>query len=215
MDLVSGRAATHLVRAALIPAGISDPRVQQAMGEVPRHLFVPTELRHQAYGNHSLPIGQGQTISAPLTVAKSLQALELSGGEAVLEIGTGSGYQAAVLARLCRKVYTVERLLPFVHLAKSRFAALGMQNIMVRFGDGYQGWPAFAPYDAVVCAAVLPAVPEALGAQLRPGGCLVAPVKRKGGGERLLRLRRDRFGLRLVDDLGDCAFVPMIEEKRR
>lgn len=207
-------AAARLVAGELAPAGISDPRLLAALAEVPRHLFVPLPLRGRAYSNLSLPIGLGQTISAPLTVARSLAALELSGRETVLEIGTGSGYQAAVLARLCRAVYSVERLLTLVHRAKQVLAELQLNNVMVKYGDGCKGWPEHAPYDAMVTAAVFDRVPEAWGAQLRVGGRLVAPLRRKGGGERLLLLRRDRFGLRLVGDLGDCSFVPMIEEKR-
>jgi protein-L-isoaspartate(D-aspartate) O-methyltransferase len=214
MAMVTAAAAARMVARELAPAGIGDRRLQAALASIPRHLFLPAPLRGRAYSNLSLPIGLGQTISAPLTVAKSLCALGLSGGETVLDIGTGSGYQAAVLSQLCRAVYSVERLLPLVHRAKQVLSELNLGNVMVKYGDGSKGWVQHAPYDAIVSAAVFDRVPEAWGEQLRVGGRLVAPLRSRGQREHLLLMRRDRFGLRLVKDLGPCSFVPLIEETR-
>lgn len=206
------RQIEQLINQQLLPAGVEDHNVLEALRQVPRQFFVNTSLGSRAYDNKSLPIGLGQTISAPLTVAKGIQALQLAGTETVLEIGTGSGYQAAVLAQLCRRVYTVERLLPFIHRAKRVLSQLNIQNVIVRYGNGTDGWPRYAPFDAIICAATMQQIPQKLAAQLRPGGKLVTPVLNKQGKEHFLLLRRDNFGLRLERDLGQCNFVPFIKD---
>ena len=156
-------------------ARISDP-VRAAMEKVERHRLVPAAQAALAYRNHPLPIGGGQTISQPYIVALSTDLLGLNGGETVLDIGTGSGYQAAVLAEIASRVYSIEILPALGEAARKRLAELGYGNIEVRIGDGYQGWPEKAPFDAIVVTAAAPQVPPALVAQLKPGGRMVIPV---------------------------------------
>lgn len=188
--------------------GIRDLAVLRAVGEVPRHLFVPDALARQAYDDTSLPIGHGQTISQASTQALYLQALELSGRGRVLEIGTGSGYQAALLARLAPDVVTVERLGPLARGAKAALAAAGIRNVLVITGDGTLGWRPLAPYEAIVVAAAGPSVPSPLLDQLDDGGRLVAPVV-EGGAQVLIRVtRRGETFEREV--LGPAQFVPLI-----
>lgn len=190
--------------------GVTDLKVLAAMAQVPRERFVPPELAHQAYDNTPLPIGKGQTISQPLMVAVMLQALRLEGGERVLEIGTGSGYAAAVLSRIARTVYSVERHDSLAETARSRLAAAGYDNVHVLHGDGTEGWPEHAPYDAIVVAAGGPSVPEPLLEQLAPGGRLVIPVGDTPRGQTLLRVTRDEAGGFDTEDLGGVRFVPLI-----
>jgi protein-L-isoaspartate(D-aspartate) O-methyltransferase len=188
--------------------GIRDLAVLRAFGKVPRHLFVPDVLTHQAYEDTSLPIGHGQTISQPSTQAAYLQALGLTGRERVLEVGTGSGYQAALLAQLAAEVVTLERVHGLARLAKGALAAAGVRNVLVITGDGTIGWRPLAPYDAVVVAAAGPTVPQPLLDQLADGGRLVAPVS-IGGAQTLIRLSRrgDTFDR---EELGPAQFVPLI-----
>jgi protein-L-isoaspartate(D-aspartate) O-methyltransferase len=191
------------------PAGETwDPRVIQAIAEVPRHLFVPRATLEDAYADDPYPIGHGQTISQPTVVAIMTQALELSGRERVLEIGTGSGYQAAVLARLAGAVFSIERIGWLGPEAAARLAALGYDNVKVRVGDGYEGWPDEAPFDRVVVTAAPAGVPEALLDQLADGGICVAPVG-EGWTQTLLRWRKDGEGL-TQENLGSVRFVPML-----
>jgi protein-L-isoaspartate(D-aspartate) O-methyltransferase len=156
--------------------GVRDPLTLRAMQEAPRHLFVPADEASEAYQDHPLPIGHGQTISQPYIVAFMTEALGLEGGETVLEVGTGSGYQAAVLARIAARVYSIEILEPLAAEAKERLARLGYSNVEVRAGDGYLGWPEAAPFDGIMVTAAAPRIPEALKAQLKDGGRLVIPV---------------------------------------
>ncbi len=215
MDMVRPvPAAVSMVERHLKPAGLKDPRVIEAMSIVPRHVFLPQPLGSRAYGLHSVPIGMGQTASSPLTVARAVEALGLSGKEKVLEIGTGSGYQAAVLSLLCDRVFTIERLLPFVRHAKECFSKLGIHNVVVKFGDGGDGWEEFSPFDAAVCAAAMEEVPETLVRQLKVGAPFVAPLKSAGGVERMFLLRRDKYGMRIERDLGECTFVPFLRDFR-
>jgi protein-L-isoaspartate(D-aspartate) O-methyltransferase len=192
---------------------VSDARVLAAMAAVPRDLFVPEELRAQAWDNAPLPIGAGQTISQPLVVARMCEVLELDGGETVLDVGTGSGYHAAVLARLARHVYSIE-----VHEALSRQAAVnlraaGVDNVTLTVGDGSRGQPEYAPYQAInVAAAAGGAIPPALTEQLAPGGRLVAPVE--NGDQRLVVARRTPEGV-TVTDLERVRFVPLVSGLRR
>ena len=159
---------------------ITDERILEAMGAVPRHEFVPAAQRAMAYADHALPIGRGQTISQPYVVALMTQLLALRGAKRVLEIGTGSGYQAAVLARLVPAVYSIEIEPKLAERARQRLKALGYDNVSVRTGDGFFGWPEAAPFDAIIITAATPRVPDPLVAQLREGGYLVAPLDREG-----------------------------------
>ena len=165
-----------MVREQLIPRGISDSRVLDAMNLIPRHRFVEDALMGQAYGDFPLPIGEGQTISQPYIVALMTQALELKGNETVLEIGTGCGYQSAILAQLCEKVYTVERIKPLLIRARKLFDELHYLNIVCKVNDGTQGWPEYGPYDAIMVTAAGPKVPSPLLDQLADPGIMVIPV---------------------------------------
>jgi protein-L-isoaspartate(D-aspartate) O-methyltransferase len=185
-----------------------DPRVLDALEEVPRHLFMPGAQIRTAYRDEPAPIGHGQTISQPTVVAIMSDALELQGTERVLEIGTGSGYQAAVLSRLAAHVYSIEIVEPLGLAAKERLARLGYQNVEVRIGDGYAGWPEHAPFDRILLTAAPPEIPDALVAQLREGGLLVAPVG-EGADQRLVRWTKTG-GVLKKEDLGAVRFVPMV-----
>ncbi len=165
-----------MVTSQLMARGISNPKVLAAMGEIPRHVFVPAEMRAYAYDDNPLSIGQGQTISQPYMVAIMTELLELTGMERALEIGTGSGYQTAILMKLCKTVYTVERIEALSQVAQEHIAMLGMSNAFFRVGDGSLGWPEMAPFDAIVVTAGCPEAPETLCDQLADNGRLVIPV---------------------------------------
>ena len=195
-----------MVERQLRRRGIEDECVLRAMGEVPRERFVPDERRERAYRDGALPIGEGQTISQPWIVARMTSLLELDGPERVLEVGTGSGYAAAVLSRCCAHVVTIERHPPLVEHAAAVLAELGYRNVEVRAGDGSAGVPDRAPFDAiVVTAAATEGPPPALTEQLVPGGTLVCPVER-GGDERLVRMRDGE-----VERIASVRFVPLVE----
>jgi len=186
--------------------GIEDERVLEAMAAVPRELFVPRDVRERAYRDGALPIGQGQTISQPWIVARMVALLELDGPERVLEVGTGSGYSAAVLARVCSHVVTVERISLLAEEARGRFAELGLRNVEVSEGDGSRGVPDRAPFDAIaVTAAPAGGPPPPLLDQLAPGAPLVCPIER-GGDERLVRVIDGR-----EETIAPVRFVPLIE----
>jgi protein-L-isoaspartate(D-aspartate) O-methyltransferase len=188
--------------------GIRDGRVLQVMAEVPRHLFVPVAWRRYAYNDGPLPIGEGQTISQPYIVALMTENLLLTGEETVLEVGTGSGYQAAVLSRLARRVYSIEILPNLAETARVRLAELGYDNVTVIVGNGNYGWPQGGPYDAIIVTAAAPQVPQALLDQLAEGGRLVVPVSIRGV-QHLLRLRK--VGRNITqEDLGLVQFVPLV-----
>jgi protein-L-isoaspartate(D-aspartate) O-methyltransferase len=199
-----------MVERQLRRRGIEDERVLAAMGRVPRELFVLPEQRGAAYGDNALPIGHGQTISQPWVVARMTESLFLDGAQPskVLEIGTGSGYQGAILAALGLRVYTVERIGELLRTARKRFRTLGL-NVRSKHDDGRIGWPEEAPFDAIVVTAAAPALVDALTAQLAVGGTLVAPVG-AAGGQSLLRLRKDAAGNVSRDDLGPVVFVPLL-----
>lgn len=199
-----------MVRAQLIERGINDERVIDAMLRVPRHKFVPTEMRDFAYHDRALPIDEGQTISQPFIVALMIQLLGLTGDERVLEIGTGSGYAAAVLSLLAADVYTIERWPALAETAERRLYDLGYNNVHVATGDGSAGLPAFAPFDAIIVAAAAPWVPRPLREQLGNRGRLVLPI---GGRHEqlLLRLTRQDHEVR-IERFGDVRFVPLIGE---
>ena len=189
--------------------GITDARVLGAIERVPREAFLPDTFRDRAYENTALPVGHGQTISQPLVVAHMTEALEVGPRHKVLEIGTGSGYQAAVLAKLCRRVFTIERYRDLLKLAEERFAALRIHNITTRHGDGAKGWPEQAPFERIIVTAAAAAVPPALQQSLADGGILVIPVGEERRDQKLLRIRRkgDEF---VTEDLGGVRFVPLV-----
>jgi protein-L-isoaspartate(D-aspartate) O-methyltransferase len=189
--------------------GIRSERVLEAMREIPRHFFVPEALQSNAYGDHALPIAANQTISQPYIVARMSELLELDGESAVLEIGAGSGYQTAVLARLAGRVLAIERISELARVAQARIRALNIYNATVKCFDGTLGWSAHAPYDAILAAAGGPEVPEPLMAQLKVGGRLVMPVGERRDAQRLVRVVRHADGY-AREDHGACAFVPLI-----
>ncbi|HEY5658456.1 MAG TPA: protein-L-isoaspartate(D-aspartate) O-methyltransferase [Myxococcota bacterium] len=190
-------------------SGVRDPRVLEAFAAVPRHLLIPEGLWGQAYQETALPIGDGQTISAPAVVANMSQALELSGHETVLEIGTGSGYQAAILARLAARVVSIERVPRLAARARRTLDQLGVSNVIVYLGDGSLGRRADAPYDAIVVTAGAPRVPEPLLQQLALGGRLVGPFGSREE-QRLLRVRRSTDTEYTEEVIGRCRFVDLI-----
>jgi len=190
-------------------AGISDARVLGAIERVPREVFVPAAFKDQAYENVALPIGHGQTISQPLVVALMTEALEIGERHKVLEVGTGSGYQTAVLARLCRRVFTIERHRVLLKEAEQRFAELKLRNVTTRFGDGTKGWPEQAPFDRILVTAAAPDLPRKLLDNLAPDGILVAPVGEERRDQQLLRLRR-KDGETVTEELGGVRFVPLV-----
>jgi len=199
-----------MVEKQIIARGISDPLVIQAMIQVPRHLFVSEALVDSAYGDFPLPIGEGQTISQPFIIAEMTQGLTLTGQERVLEIGTGSGYQAAVLSRIVYRVYTIERNNTLYLQTRKLFDRLKYHNIVTRYSDGTQGWKAESPFDAIIVTAGGNRVPEPLVNQLIEGGRLIMPV---GGlhSQELLRIEKTSTGIRTVN-LGGCRFVKLIGE---
>lgn len=197
-----------MVARQLVARGITDQRVLAAMEEVPRHFFVDESLRHEAYDDNPLPIGEGQTISQPYMVAIMTELLQLKGEEKILEIGTGSGYQAAVLSRLCKRVYTVERLETLSRRARDAMALCGYDNVTFLVGDGTQGWPSEAPYDGIIVTAGAPRVPEHLVEQLRLWGKLIIPV-----GDRfsqILKRVTRKQGYTSTESHTGCRFVDLI-----
>ena len=198
----------RMVRTQLADRGIRDARVLQAMLEVPRHEFIPEELRSEGYEDRPLPIGAGQTISQPYIVALMLQHLALQPADRVLEVGTGSGYVSALLSRMCAKVYSVERYAELAASAKGVLERLGYSNVHVSVGDGSQGLPEFAPFDAILVSAATSEVPAALFTQLREGGRMIAPVGSPFTQE--LQLIRKVDGKPEVEHLEGCRFVPLV-----
>lgn len=200
----------RMVETQIVARGVRDPRVLAAMRKVPRHLFVDPAQRAQAYEDHPLPIPGNQTISQPYIVALMTELLELQPGERVLEIGTGSGYQSAVLAELAKEVYTIEIVPELAHSAASRLKDLHYKNITVREGDGYGGWPEEAPFDAIIVTAAPERIPQPLIEQLAPGGVMVIPV---GGFFQELKVFRKSGDGRVTEkDILPVRFVPMTGE---
>jgi protein-L-isoaspartate(D-aspartate) O-methyltransferase len=201
------QARERMVEKQLVSRGISDPRVLRAMAKVPRHLFLESELWEHAYEDHPLPIGAHQTISQPYIVALMVEALELTGTERVLEVGTGSGYAAAVLSELCAEVFTVEVLEELAVKSRALLSNLGYKNVSLLMGDGTLGWEEHSPYDAVVISAAAPCIPRPLVEQLKVPGYLVFPIGEEEL-QTLVRIRKDRAGIR-EEYLGDCHFVKL------
>lgn len=190
---------------------IADERVLATMNAVPRHLFVPEALRSQAYKDNALPLSAGQTISQPYIVARMSELLELKGRERVLEIGSGSGYQTAVLALTARKVFAIERIAPLAAEAKDRLMRLGYRNISYRTADGTSGWEVYGPFDAILVAAGGPEIPEPLVKQLEIGGRMVIPIGQDQKTQVLIRVTRTEKDF-VTENCGPCAFVPLIGE---
>ncbi len=197
-----------MVETQLIPRGIKQKEVLDAMLKVPRHLFVEEALRPQAYNDYPLPIGEGQTISQPFMVAFMTEALKLTGKEKVLEIGTGSGYQTAVLSLLADKVFSIERIPRLAARARKILDKLNCPNVVIKIGDGTLGWPEEAPFDAIIVTAAAPEVPKTYIDQLTVGGRLVIPVGSEVTQE-LLRITKTEQGT-VTEDLGGCRFVKLV-----
>lgn len=203
-----------MVDTQIAARGISDPRVLDAMRTIPRHEFVPSRLRAAAYDDNPLPIGHGQTISQPFIVAFMTEALRPAPGERILEIGTGSGYQAAVLSPLVKEVFTIEIVEPLASRAAGDLARLGYENVHVKAGDGWQGWPEKAPFDAIIVTCAPDQIPSALVDQLREGGRMVIPVGPEGGVQELVLLTK-RGGKVERTGLLPVRFVPMTGDRPR
>lgn len=209
LDDAPGRAQMVL---ELRQGGITDKHLLTVMETLPRELFLPQLFKARAYENVALPIGHHQTISQPLVVARMTQALEVSDRTKVLELGTGSGYQTAVLAKLCRRVYTIERHKPLLREAEARFAELGFTNVVARHGDGTKGWPQQAPFERILCTAAAADIPGLLFDQLAPGGIMVVPVGLDETDQHLMRVRRTDDGAE-TEELAPVRFVPMIADE--
>lgn len=190
-------------------AGITDTQTLAAIERVPRELFVPDAFRDRAYEDTALPIGYGQTLSQPLVVATMIQALELGGREKLLEVGTGSGYHAAILSHLCRRVYTIERHKPLLAEAQARFDELGLTNVVAMAGDGMKGWPEQAPFDRISVTAAGDAPPQALLDQLKVGGIMIMPVGGQSRVQQLVRYRRTETEIE-SEAIMDVRFVPLL-----
>jgi protein-L-isoaspartate(D-aspartate) O-methyltransferase len=198
-----------MAKRKLVLREVSDPRVLHAMESVPRDRFVPLQHEDDAYGDHPLPIGYGQTISQPYIVALMTELLQLKGDEKVLEIGTGSGYQTAILSLLAREVYTVERVPQLAEMARERLSELGYQNVHIRLSDGYEGWPEHAPYDAIIVTCAAEEMPTPLVEQLADGGRLVAPVGESGWSQSLVLLHKRGTEITRREIAG-VVFVPLV-----
>jgi len=202
--------ARRMVETQLRGRGIRDARVLDAMERVPRHRFVPAEQQAAAYGDHPLPIGYGQTISQPYIVGFMTEALQVTSADVVLEIGTGSGYQAAILGELARDVYTIELVPALAERARLTLASMGYRNVHVREGDGYAGWPEHAPFSRIIVTAAPESVPQALVDQLAVGGRMILPVGPEGGDQELRILTRTASGVTTEHSL-PVRFVPMVK----
>lgn len=202
-----------MVERQLKRRGITEPHILEAFLAVPREAFVSEEYAHRAYGDHPLPIEADQTISQPYIVALMIQAAGIKPGDTVLEVGSGSGYAAAVISRIAAKVIGIERQHALVGLARERLERLGYDNVEIVEGDGTKGWPDKAPYDAILAAASGSHVPAALVGQLAPNGCLVMPVGEPGWVQELVKVTKQEDGILKQENLGGVRFVPLIGEE--
>lgn len=205
-------ARKRMIQEQIVNRGITSPRLLEALHKIPRHLFVQEAMSIQAYSDSSLPIGDKQTISQPYMVALMTELLELTSNDHVLEIGTGSGYQTAILASLARRVWTIERIRPLAMQARKVLDSLHLLNINIKVGDGTMGWPEEGPFNAILVTAGAPAVPETLAAQLAPGGRLVIPVGDEAN-QTLLRIRKGADGTLKQETGIGCRFVPLIGQQ--
>ncbi|MCF8068942.1 MAG: protein-L-isoaspartate(D-aspartate) O-methyltransferase [Desulfobacterales bacterium] len=204
------RLREEMVKRQIEARGVTDSRVLKAFRRVPRHLFVSEALMDQAYGDFPLPIGEQQTISQPYIVSEMTQALQLTEDDRVLEIGTGSGFQTAIIAEIAYRVYTIERILPILQRTRKLFDKLRYHNIVTRYSDGTNGWPDESPFDAIIVTAGAPEIPQTLVDQLAVGGRMVLPVGTQHSQE-LIRIHRDEKGV-YKESLGGCRFVKLIGE---
>ena len=206
-DIESGVALTR----AMTGRDHLDPRVMEAVRRVPREEFVPDNMRGSAFRDGALPVGHGQTISQPYIVALMTDLLELSDDSIVLEIGTGTGYQAAILSQFARQVYSIERIPELAQTAQQRLSEMGYDNVETRCSDGYLGWPEKGPFDGIVVTAAAPEVPPALLEQLKPGGRMVIPIGLPYSHQELMLVTKDPHGKTDTHDILGVAFVPMVE----
>ena len=204
-------ARERMVRQQLEANGIRDPRVLNVMRQLPRHVFLHEEAGPEAYSNHALPIGHSQTMTQPYMVGYLAEHLMLTGDERVLEVGTGSGYQAAVVAQLANRVYTLERIHDLAERARAALDTLQIRNVWVSVRDGALGWPENGPFDRILLTAAATDVPNSLLGQLRDGGFLLGPAKKGDGTQEIIRLHRNGAQFSL-ERLADCAFVPLVRE---
>jgi protein-L-isoaspartate(D-aspartate) O-methyltransferase len=202
----------HHLTYDIVAKSVQNPLVLKALDEVPRHLFIPTELRAQSYQNHPVEIGYGQTISQPLIVAMMTDALNVKPDHKILEIGTGSGYQAAVLSKLAHEVYSIEIVEELAVRTQKLLTSLGYSNIHTKIGDGTKGWKELAPYDGIIATAAARELPPELTSQLKDGGVLVIPI---GGDHQQLKIFEKRGGILHERDLGLVRFVPMTGDALR
>jgi protein-L-isoaspartate(D-aspartate) O-methyltransferase len=205
----------RMVREQIASRGIRNPAVLNAMRSTPRHLFVPAGVRAEAYADHPIPIGYGQTISQPYIVAFMTEALDVRKKDRVLEIGTGSGYQAAILSTLASEVYTIEIVGQLAKSAAETLRQLGYKNVFVREGNGYEGWPQKAPFDRIILTAAPPEIPQTLVDQLKPGGKLLAPVPASPFEEQIVILNKAADGKITTRSLLPVRFVPMVKPPAR
>jgi len=207
-DYANSRA--RMVEKQIIARGIKDPRVIRAMEKVPRHLFVPSKYRGFSYGDYPVSIGEGQTISQPYIVAFMTEALEISPDDRVLEIGTGSGYQAAILSELAKEVYSIELIEKLGKQASETLEELGYKNIRVKIGDGYKGWPEQAPFDAIIVTCAPEQIPPSLVEQLKEGGRMIVPVGKVGSVQQLMKVTK-KGGKTEIQAVMEVRFVPMVK----
>jgi len=199
-----------MIREQIASRGIKNPEVLRVMGEIPRHLFVPANVREQAYEDRPVPIGHGQTISQPFIVGFMTELLDVQGRHRILEIGTGSGYQAAILSKLAREVFTMEIVPELAQSSEVLFRRLGYKNIFVRSGNGYLGWPEASPFDRIIVTAAPPEIPQVLIDQLKPGGRLLAPVGISPANQQIVMVEKTKDGKVVERAVLPVRFVPMV-----
>ena len=204
------RLRERMVKDQIVARGIEDPQVIRAIVKVPRHRFVSSRFKPFAYGDYPLSIGEGQTISQPYNVAFMTEALELTKNDKVLEIGTGSGYQAAILAELAKEIYSIEIIPELGENAQEILKELGYENIQVKIGDGYKGWPEIAPFDAIIVTCAPEKIPGALIEQLKEGGRMIIPVGEEGSVQRLYKVIKEDGQIKTRAEM-DVRFVPMVK----